>query len=79
MMEAKTAIDWLLGVLGAVMVPGLVWAGMILGLILIVRDKLREEHSSGCTLDPEATLLTMCQLEKPQGEIESGKLQERES
>jgi hypothetical protein len=79
MMEAKTAIDWIMGVLGVVMVPGLVWAGMILGLILIVRDKLREEHSSDCTLDPESTLLTFCQSEKPQGEIQSGKLQRRES
>jgi hypothetical protein len=79
MMEAKTAIDWLLGVLGAVMVPGRVWAGMILGLILIVREKLREEHSSGCTLDPEATLQTVCQLQKPEAEVENVVLQERES
>lgn len=79
MMEAKTAVDWLMGVLGAVLVPGLVWAGMILGLILIVRDKLREEHNSDCTLDPEGTLVSFCQWEKPQGETKSGKLQRRES
>jgi hypothetical protein len=79
MMDARTAIDWLMGVLGAVVVPGLVWAGMILGLVLIVRDKLREEHRSDCALDPEVTLLTFCQLEKPQGEVEIRELQGRES
>lgn len=79
MMDAKTTIDWLIGVLGAIVVPGLVWAGMILGLVLIVRDKLREEPRSDRALDPEMTLLTFCQWEKPKGEVESGQLQGRES
>ena len=78
-MEAKTVIDWLMGVLGAVVVPALVWAGMILGLVLIVRDKLWREHSPDSTPDPERSLVTFCQWERNPGEIETRKLHGEES
>lgn len=52
----QASIEWILNILISLVVPGLVWATVIAGLILVIRDRLEEDdmiqHLKGSTQSP---------------------------
>jgi hypothetical protein len=40
----QTTMEWILNILFNLLVPGVVWATVIAGLILVVRDRIEEDN-----------------------------------
>jgi hypothetical protein len=40
----QTTMEWILSILINLLVPGVVWATVIAGLILVVRDRIEEDN-----------------------------------
>jgi hypothetical protein len=39
----QTSVEWILNILISLLVPGVVWATVIAGLILVIRDRMEED------------------------------------
>lgn len=67
----QASVEWILNILISLVVPGVVWATVIAGLILIIRDRIEEDdmikHLKRSTQNPSPIVYEVGRASCPVG------------